>query len=93
MDTVYWYPAGGKYETDHLRRRDSPLSNLFPEKDGFIETGGPIRRDEDAVAWYGHPSSDGADSDNLRSRDSPLHELPDEGVVGIEGPEPRIKIS
>ena len=26
---------------DPLRRRDSPLSNLFPEKDGFIQTGPP----------------------------------------------------
>ena len=54
-------------------RRDSPLRNLFPEKDGFIQTGPPVRRE---VAWFTDPPSTGVKGgDPLGRRDSPLRTL------------------
>lgn len=79
----------------NTRRRDSPLHNLFPELDGFIETGGPVHRDEevaDSPLWFVSPpsASAGSDSDPIRRRDSLLHNLPDDGIIEHEGPEPHI---
>lgn len=84
---VHWYTSSA----DPLRRRDSPLHDLFPEKAGFVETGPPARRDDEAVAWLTPPhASDEQDYDPLRRRDSPLRNLPHEGSVGGGGPGPRV---
>ena len=88
-----WYSPRPEEPKDTLRRRDSPLSNLFPEKDGFIQTGPPVRRDEDAASWYTIPPSSGPeDPDPLRRRDSLLHNLPNDGIVEGGAPGPHIKV-
>lgn len=93
VESEKWYVAGAENYKDPLRRRDSPLQNLFPEKDGFIETGGPVHRRD--IDWHLEPpsSSDGNNDDPLRLRDSPLHSLPDDGILESGTPEPRVKDS
>ncbi|CAD6583806.1 MAG: hypothetical protein ASARMPREDX12_001457 [Alectoria sarmentosa] len=89
-----WYVTpSGEPDSDPTRRRDSPLHNL-PNDGGFVETGRPGRREMAEVVW--RVSSNGNDNDPVRRRDSPLHNLPgvpDEGIVQIERPDPRIKDS
>lgn len=69
---------------DPIRRRDSPRHNLVREPGGFIETVGPVRREED---WAIEPYGNGV----VDTRDSPLHTLPDEGIFGSGAPEPLIE--
>ena len=89
-----WYVTpSGTPDPDVIRRRDSPLHNL-PNGGGFVETGGPVRREMAEVVW--RVSSNGNDNDPVGRRDSPLHNppgVPDDGIVQIEGPDPRIKDS